>query len=229
MNNDEENSPLNNDKSTNTNARGYLVHLFRGNNNPDETEVLRKLCMRFSLQSWNEMHTYLPWRSHAELRSILCHVIQKQALSEYSNIRADPFQISADNAQIKFSTDGDTYRIKAGLLINQEWDRTAEQRKQIQEENTQKYDIDADDAYNVEIPAIMSIEYLQTQALKRRQGLKLYRAALLYEKARRKGKFPEDLGLKSMKFFPDANLRSGKGFYPCEFSHDIESYIDDSQ
>lgn len=192
--NDNINEPSKNEKYT-----GYLVHLFRGKNNPVEIEVIRRLCMRFSLQAWNEMHTYLPWHSHAELRSIVCRLIQKQALSEYSNIRADPFKISADNAKLIKAGDKKGYKIKGGLIVNDEWNRSAEKRKKIREENFKKYELSSDEAYSVEIPAIMSVDYLQAQVYKRRQGLTLFHAALLYEKAK----------------------------HPCSFSLDVQKYIKD--
>lgn len=204
---------------------GYLVYLFRGHSCEDEIEVFRKICMRFNLQAWDEMHTYLPWRSRLDLRTLLCHTIKKQSVSDYSHIRADPFQISADNAQIKNSHLKNGYKLKSGILIHEEWNRTDEDRHKTQQENAKKYDLNPDEAYNIEIPAIMSVEYLQGQAMRRRQALKLYRAVLLYEKGKRKGIIPTDLGLNSVKIFHDHELRAGKAKLPIPYSNNVDKVI----
>lgn len=160
---------------------GQLVYLFNHPEDPAELAVLRKICMKFGLQSWNHMLAYLPWRTRASLRTTLCRILKKQALSEYGGIRADPFQIQKDNSILREGDSNSEYKMKAGMLVNLRWNRSREDRDKIQEENARKYEISEHEASKIEIPIIISLEFMRQQLEHRRNSVILYRAAILNE------------------------------------------------
>lgn len=175
----------------NQSGKGYLVYIFRGDQNPSEISVFRKICMKYSLQAWDEMLTYLPWRNRAGLRTTLCKIIRKQALSEYDNIRADPFVIQKDNMALGIDENSDEeYTIKGGMLINQKWDRTPREWCEMRAENAKKYMISEEEAAEIEIPSIISVEHMTQLCSNRRQSLLLFRAAIVNEIAKRKKEEP---------------------------------------
>ena len=168
------------------NESGYIVHLFAGDQNSSELAVLCKICMKFGLTNWDVMTKFLPWRNRAALRTTMCRIIRKQALSEYDGIRADPMKIQQDNDEImKNIQNHPNYLVKGGVLVNAKWDRTNEEWNQIRKESAQKYEIGKEDAEKIEIPSVISIDYMRQQCYKRRQSLLVKRAALRAEKARR--------------------------------------------
>lgn len=185
---------------------GYLVHIFTGSQSPCEVSVLRKICMKYGLTQWDLMQGYLPWRQRSALRATICRLIKKQAISEYDNIRADPFAIQKDNEELinnpeKLKESG--YIFKGGLLVSTKWDRANSEWERARQENTQKYEISKEQAEKINIPSIISIDYMRQQCFKRRQSLLLYRAALLSEIARREGRDPGNLGVDEIQ------IRSG--------------------
>jgi hypothetical protein len=151
--------------------------------------------MRHGLQSWDIMHQYLPWRTRNDLRATLCKIIRKQAISEYQDINADPFQISEDNKQLMANPDAADYKVRNGILVNQRWNRTSKEIAKARAVNIERYDLEDSEALKVEVPLVMSVEYLQGMVRKREMSLRMFRAALLMEKARRAGTQPRDLGL----------------------------------
>ena len=163
---------------------GYLVYLFSGDQNPAEIAVLRKICMKYGLQAWDEMVKYIPWRNRAAFRTTLCHIIRKQALSEYDGIKADPFEIQKDN-RLDTNSVSEDYTVKGGMLINQKWDRSNSEWEEMRVANMQKYSISDNEAEQIEIPIIMSIEYLKQMGNNRKQSLLLKRAALRSEAQKR--------------------------------------------
>ena len=168
------------------NESGYLVHLFAGDQNASELAVLCKICMKFGLTNWDVMSKFLPWRNRAALRTTMCRIIRKQALSEYDAIRADPIKIQQDNDEIIRNIGSNPgYLVKGGVLVNAKWDRSQEEWAKIRKENAQKYEISREDADKIEIPSVISIDYMRQQCYKRRQSLLVKRAALRAEKARR--------------------------------------------
>ena len=171
--------------------KGFLVYIFTGDQDPSEIAVFRKICMKYSLQSWDEMMKYLPWRNRAALRTTLCKIIRKQSVSEYDGIRADPFVIQKDNMALG-AEDGydEEYTIKGNILVNQKWDRTPEEWEAMRVANTKKYMISDKEAEKIEIPSIISIEHMTQQIANRRQSLLLYRAAIVNEIAKRKNVEP---------------------------------------
>ena len=169
-----------------SNESGYIVHLFAGDQNASELAVLCKICMKFGLTNWDVMTKFLPWRNRAALRTTMCRIIRKQALSEYDGIRADPMKIQQDNDEIiKNIQHHPNYLVKGGVLVNAKWDRSNEEWNQIRKENASKYEIGKEDAEKIEIPSVISIDYMRQQCYKRRQSLLVKRAALRAEKARR--------------------------------------------
>lgn len=165
--------------------KGSLVYIFRGQeNDPNEVVVFSKLCEKFGLQSWDEMMRFLPWRDRASLRTALCHVIMKQALSEYDGIRANPLIIREDNKRL--CKDNPDYTLKGGTFVNQQWGRTPEDWAAIRQQNYEKYHISDEEAEKIEIPSIISIEYMKQLCSNRRQSLLLRRAALRMELAKRR-------------------------------------------
>lgn len=160
---------------------GYLAYVFVGDQSQAEIAVLRNICMKYGLQAWDEMVSYMPWRNRAAFRTTLCHIIRKQALSEYEGIRADPFKIQGDNP---LAVDGN-YDVKGGMLINTNWERTSEELDQLREQNAQKYEISQEESDSIDIPIIMSVEYMKQQCFNRKQSLLLKRAALRQEAMKR--------------------------------------------
>ena len=177
------------DKETKTSDEsGYLVHLFAGDQNSSELAVLCKICMKYGLTCWDIMTGYLPWRNRAALRTTMCRVIRKQALSEYDGIRADPLKIQKDNDELikeVSKSSGGEYTVKGGVLVNARWDRSPDVWQKIRKENATKYEISQEEADTIEIPSVISIDYMRQQCFKRRQSLLIKRAALRAEKARR--------------------------------------------
>lgn len=189
----------------NQNEKGFLVYIFAGDQNQAEISIFRKICMKYSLQAWDEMMMYLPWRNKAALRTTLCKIIRKQALSEYDNIRADPFVIQKDNMALGNDENSEEeYTMKGGMLINQKWDRTTQEWEEMRVENAKKYMISEEEAASIEIPSIISIEHMTQLCSNRRQSLLLYRAAIVNEIAKRKNEEPvfdvKDLCLMPAEF-----------------------------
>nr|AAF80456.1 unknown [Trichomonas vaginalis] len=152
------------------------------------------------------MTGYLPWRQRASLRTTICRLLRKQAISEYDNIRADPIAIQKDNEDLinnpeKLKESG--YILKGGLLVSTKWDRTNSEWERVRKENTQKYEISKEEAETINIPSVISVDYMRQQCFRRRQSLLLYRAALLAEIARREGREPDNLNVDELQ------IRSG--------------------
>jgi hypothetical protein len=185
--------------------RGFLVYLFTGEQDPSEIVVFRKICMKYGLQAWDEMERHLPWRTRAAFRTTLCRIIQKQALSEYSGIKADPFAIQKDNP-LDFSLADDGYAVKGGMLINQKWDRSAHEWGEMRNGNIKKYGLTDEEAEAIEVPAIISVEFMRQQCEKRRQSLLLLRAAIRNEQVRRAGITDAELGIEDLVLLPAETL-----------------------
>lgn len=152
------------------------------------------------------MNGYLPWRQRTALRSMVCRMIKKQAISEYDNIRADPLRIQKDNEELinnpeKLKESG--YVFKGGLLVSTKWDRASSEWEKTRMENTKKYEIPKEEAETINIPSVISVDYMRQQYFRRRQSLLIYRAALIAEIARREGKKPESLNVDELQ------IRSG--------------------
>lgn len=192
------------DAAGGSNTSGYLTYLFRGDQNPAEIAVFRKICMKFGLQAWDEMAKYIPWRNRAAFRTTLCHIIRKQALSEYDGIRADPFEIQKDNPLD--DSNNEDYTVKGGMLINQRWDRSASEWDDLRKDNTKKYGISEEAAEQIEIPIIMSVEYMKQMGNNRKQSLLLKRAALRHEAQRRGLATFDNLGVADMVLQPSDAL-----------------------
>lgn len=180
-------------------GKGCLAYIFVGVQDDVELQVFRKVCMKFGLQAWEDMIMYLPWRNRATLRTTLCKIIRKQALSEYDGIKADPFQIKTDNTVInEGQSDANGYTMKGGMLVNQKWDRNQEEWGVVRKANTEKYGISEADALKIDVPCIMSVDYMKQQIENRRQSLLLNRAAVIDEMARRKGIQNPDLKVQDL-------------------------------
>ena len=185
--------------------KGFLVHIFTGAQSPCENSVLRKICMKHGLTCWDIMNGYLPWRNKATLRCYVIRMIKKQALSEYSGIRADPLKIAEDNNVYinnpeKLKEAGLCY--KGGILVNTET-KSKEEWTKIRDANTRKYALSQEEADEIMIPSVISADYMKQRCFRRRQSLLLYRAALRAEIARREGRECPDLGVEELQ------LRSG--------------------
>lgn len=168
-------------RSNQSSNYGQLAYLFNHPEDQAEYAVLRKICMKFGLKSWNHMLAYLPWRTRASLRTTLCRILKKQALSEYGDICADPFRIKKDNSILREGDSNSEYKMKAGMLVNLKWNRSREDREQTQEENARKYEIPEHEARKIEIPTIISLEFMRQQIEHRRNSVILYRAAIINE------------------------------------------------
>ncbi|OHT11202.1 hypothetical protein TRFO_01137 [Tritrichomonas foetus] len=162
-------------------TKGQLVYLFNHPEDQAELAVFRKICMKYGLQAWSQMLIYLPWRTRASLRTTLCRILKKQALSEYGGIRADPFEIQKGNCNLREGEANGDYKMKAGMLVNLKWNRSREDLNKIQEENARKYEIPEKEANEIEIPIIISLEFMRQQLEHRRNSVLLYRAAILNE------------------------------------------------
>lgn len=187
--------------------KGCLAFVFTGVQDDVELQVFRKVCMKFGMQAWDDMIQYLPWRNRATLRTTLCKIIRKQALSEYDGIKADPFQIKNDNQQInEGESDASGYTMKGGMLVNQKWDRNQDEWEEVRKGNTAKYGISEADAAKIDVPCIISVDYMKQQIENRRQSLLLHRAAVIDEISRRKGIPNSDLKVKDLVIMPSECL-----------------------
>lgn len=197
--------------------KGQLVYIFNKTEDQSEFVVLKKICMKYGLQAWDEMLKYLPWRTRASLRTTLCRMLKKQALSEYGGIRADPFQISSDNSSIlREGQTNQEYKMKAGMLVNLKWNRSKDDINRIKEENIAKYEISEEEADKIEIPIIISLEFMRQQLEHRRNSLLLYRAALLNEMRNRKMDVGDDLQIQELHIIPTEQLRLPKAGKKCK-------------
>jgi hypothetical protein len=141
--------------------------------------------MRYGIQDWNAMRLYMPWRTAADYRSTIIRLIRRQAINEYQDIRADPFKIRADNEQAITERDHPDSVVKRGMLVNQNWERGDDERKQIRKANIERYDLPDEEALKVEVPFVMSAAYLQGGMHRAGIARKLKVMALRMEKARR--------------------------------------------
>jgi hypothetical protein len=110
---------------------------------------------------------------------MLCRIIRKQAVSEYGGIKADPFEIQKHNRlDVGLAED---YTIQGGMLVNEKWDHTAGEQDELRNEKLKKCGLSDDVADAVEIPNIVSVEFMCQAIANRRQSLILKRAALINE------------------------------------------------
>ncbi|KAH0789912.1 hypothetical protein GPJ56_006414 [Histomonas meleagridis] len=213
-------------KKEKNNETGALVHLFRGEGNEAELVVLRKICMRYGIQSWDIMHYYLPWKNRSEIRSTLCKVLGKQAISEFRSIRADPLKISQEVKKDYQEGRSDIVK-KGGILVNQKWDRSPEERAQILKDNIEKFDMNDKESIEIDIPPIMKVNFLQEKTQKRRITDILFRAALLAERAKRRGEQINDLKLENIIVVPGKKVYYHTPFTELKYSTDASSFIFD--
>ncbi|KAK8860334.1 hypothetical protein M9Y10_011998 [Tritrichomonas musculus] len=197
-------------------TRGQLVYLFNHPEDPAELAVLRLICMKWGLQSWDNMLIYLPWRTRASLRTTLCRILKKQALSEYGGIKADPFKIQEDNSFLREGDSNSEYKMKAGMLVNLRWNRSKEDRNKIQEENARKYKISEQEAEKIEIPIIISLEFMRQQLEHRRNSVILYRAAIINEMMNRNIYEGKDLQVNEFLILPAEKLCLPKTALICK-------------
>lgn len=173
---------------------GFLVHLIIGDPTEAELCVLRKISMKYGFASWDIMHAYLPWRKKKKLRQLFIKLTQKQAISEYHGIRADPQKIREDNLKIidgiEYNSD---FKVKSGIIVNTKWDKSNDEWNEIRQKNMEKYQIDDEEADNIEVPNIIPIDYIRQQCFKRRQSLILFRAAIISELIKRNVSKPGDM------------------------------------
>lgn len=203
--------------------KGYLVYIFAGDQNPAEIAVFRKICMKYGLQAWDEMGQYMPWRGRSAFRTTLCHVIKKQALSEYDGIRADPFEIAKDN---NLEEVGEDYAMKGGVLVNQKWDRSAGERELMRKNNAAKYGISQEDADKIKVPIIISLDYMKQLAMNREQSLLLKRAALRREAMKRGLAHWDNLGVADLKLGRATNMNLPTPGEPLVQLDDLEGFVE---
>jgi hypothetical protein len=180
---------------------GCVVYVFRGDQDACEMAVFRKICMKCGMTAWDEMERRLPWRTRAAFRTTLCRILRKQSLGEYAGIRADPFEIQKDNP-LDLNRVDEGYTIKGGMLINQKWDRSSAEVEQLRQANIRKYGLSEEQSAAIEIPVVVSVDYLRQLAENRRQSLTLKVAAMKAELGRRRGIASPDLGLQALKLMP---------------------------
>ena len=209
----------------NSQETGYLVHLFVGDQNPAELAVLRKICMKYGLTSWDVMTGYLPWRNRASLRTTMCRILRKQALSEYDAIRADPLKIQKDNENLAKEGNTTDYVLKGGVLVNTRWDRTNDEWADVRQKNSAKYSISDEEAQTIYVPSIVSVDFMRQQCFKRRQSLLVYRAALRAEKSRRMGLNNFDLGVEELQIKSGRDVVLPKPCTKLEIENDISKYF----
>jgi hypothetical protein len=197
---------------------GHLVHLFRGTSNPVESLCFRRICMKRGLRAWHDMHRFLPWRPKSDLRATLVKLLRKQAIGEYPDIRADPLIIGLHNRDMirDAKTGNPDHIVKNGRLVRKRYDRTTNERRRDRDTNAYKYDLPDNESLQVRIPSIMSLEYLRNSVSSRVQTLKLERAALIWEMARRKGTKPEDFGMGEMKVIGEVDMGFERPFTVLE-------------
>lgn len=206
--------------------KGYLMHIFRGQNNPSELACFRKICMKHGMQAWEEMHSYLPWRSRSDLRTTLCRMIRKNAVSEYANIRADPIRIQEDNDKLHTKLKEGELALKGGFFVNQKWDKSEQERKEEVQSNMEKYNIPEEEAERIEIPPVMQVEYLQKCVEKRRISLLLYRAACIASKALKTGIDHPDLMLEGLAVLPASQAHIRMPRTTLKYTRDPTEYLD---
>ncbi|OHS94523.1 hypothetical protein TRFO_39313 [Tritrichomonas foetus] len=200
---------------------GVLLHLYTGSQNPAENFTFRRICMRYGLQAWDEMNTYLPWRQRPDLRMTLMKMIKKQAISEYSRIKADPAVIHDDNINL----DDENYIFKGGVYINQRYDLSSSERADVRNAHAERYDLATEESLNVNIIPIMNVDYIQQKMKMRKLSLHMFRAALLLEQGRRKGESKPRLGLEGVSFLPSRKVRVKRARTKLKWGRDTESYI----
>ena len=205
---------------------GYLLHLIQGSQNPVENFTFRQLCMRYGLQAWDEMNIYLPWRTRSDLRKTLIKMIKKQAIGEYSKIKADPAIISNDNINLE----DQNYIFKNGVYINQKWDKSSKERYEIRNDNAERYGMETDESLKVDIVPIMNVDYLNQKMKKRKISLYLFRAAILAEQFRRKKekKLESDnanLKLQDVVFLPSRKVRVKRSRSKLQWTLDASSHV----
>lgn len=211
------------EEEDNEEEEGYLLYLYSGNDNGNEKFIFRQLCMRYGLQAWDEMHAYLPWRTRAELRTKLMKMIRKQAIGEYSQIKADPVIINEDNMKLK----DEKYVFKNGLWVNQQWDQSHKEKAEIRNYHKERYNLDTEESLNVDILPILNVDYIVDKMKLRKLALLLFNASLNAEKARRAGTEPPDLGLDGISFIPakEATLKRAKT--KLKWTRETDDYIFD--
>lgn len=219
-----------NNKSKQKPMKGQLVYLFAGDQNSPELVVIRNISMKYGLTQWNIMTSFLPWRPKPALRATICRLIKKQALSEYDGIRADPLKILKDNEEAIRNIDSSEHIYKGGVIVNNKWDRSTESLEAIKKKNINKYIISEEEAEDIHVPIIMSIDYLKQQCYKRYNSLLLYRAALISESAKRKGEQSPDLQMSNLSIISGTDIKIIKQYQsiPVTFGTSLIDGISDN-
>lgn len=202
---------------------GYLLYVFHGNHNPNENYVFRNICMRYGLQSWDEMKTYLPWRTRADLRLTLMKMIKKQAIGEYNRIRADPEKINIDN----FDLFTGEYQLKGGMWVNQKWNKDSSEKADVRKTNKTKYNLTTDEALDVNIPNLMNVNFIHRRMQTRKRNLLLYNAALYAEKEKRSGEKHVSRSFEGINYIPHYFAKSKSMKIKLKFSRDLSKVVFD--
>ena len=230
VNNSDENREQDDSSSP---PKGTLVYIFRGDNDDCENTVISKICQKYGLDCWDNMITCMPWRNRANLRTTLCRMLRKQALSEYEGVRADPILIGEENQ--KECEGNPEYTVKSGIFVNLKWDRTPDEWKDIRLQNQRRFNIPDDVAAKIEIPTILSTQYMLQAITSRKQTLLLKRAAIRFEKLKRQAqklgvslkKFgPLHLGVNELSIAPANILELPEFQNKLKFSNKSQYYVD---
>ena len=208
---------------------GFLIHLFRGEDSEAEFATLRKICMRYGIQSWDIMHSYLPWKSRAEIRNTLCKILGKQALSEFKDIRADPFAMSEEIEKDYLNAPQGIYKKKGGIIVNQKFGISEQEKAEILENNKKKFDLKNNESIEIGVLPIIKIEFLQERVKKRRVAQMIFRAALLAEKARRKGEKSCNLKLKKVTVVSGRKVFQRRPETKIKYSKDTSDVLFDCE
>lgn len=197
------------------NELGTLAYITVGKHSEIETDVWRKVCMKHGVNNFSAMNYYLPWKEPQKFRLKLIKYTRKQAIGEYEGIRADPLNFQKENDDIikqMQSNNNGSVLLKNGIIVNQIWDRSNEEIRDIRSKNEAKYGIPDYVADTITIPKILPIQYIRQNMIRRRQALLLYRAGILSEIARREHVMWPDLKVDELQIRSGKDLNSRRSY-----------------
>lgn len=209
------NLSMGDDKNEELSPLGYLVHMYVGVSDAAERRLLRLVCMKYGITNWAALENFFLRKTRCSLRALLISVLRKQALAEYHGVKADIEEIRRHNIGLVHDRSGD-YVMKKGILVNQRWEKSEEEFRQMRKKNQEMFGISEEAADEIEIMPHISIDHIRYLHERHCDSLLVYRAALRFAIAQRRRERNKDLGMEELHVSKRNVLDAGRPVSPLK-------------
>ena len=112
--------------------------------------------------------------------------------------------------------------------MNKKWDKTPEEKRATRQKNKDKYHISTIDALQIDVPFIMSYDYMIERLQSRKVNLILYNQALANEYEKRTGeRLQSTVGLSQLRVMNNKVCKIHKPKIELRSSTDISKFVFD--